>query len=788
MCTGTSWLLWTAAVMLILAPTGSQGPIGPAVARGQKRPPPKLSPTQVELGPYVRYVTPSQAVVSWWTKDETSSIVDYGLAGPGAKHSPSVQLQGPDQGRLENRLIDETPKKRHALTIEGLQPDRVYAYRVTTRLGDVERNGDVYELDTALNYAVRPLPAGAAISDNIEHSERMRDVAREVLQCSGVTKGYCLVWGLVDGALAYELAAASDLTVIGIDDDGSRVAQVRNNLYKAGVYGTRVTVQHVDDFANLPYPGNFANLIVSERMLVEDRCPGSAGQMYRVLRPRGGAAVLSGPSQATTRASAIETWLNAASINFVRRETAAGTCLMVTKPVPPGVGSWTHQYGDTGNTADSHDDLGGATGTDQMQVQWLGRPGADFGMDRNPRMPAPLAAGGRLFHQGMNRLAALDAYNGAILWSLEIPAMQRVNLPRDAGNWCADDASLYVAIRERCWMIGHSDGGLQRVFDLPEGFSRDVHDWGYVARTDNTLFGSVVKRNTSYTDFWGDYAWYDKTSGAGTEKVCSDALFAYDLPTGQLMWTRRNGLVINTTVAVGKQGLFFVESRNLSLKSAAARRLNDPLLWSDQHLVCLNVQTGEPLWEAPIDTADGIVVFYLACTDNAIVIVSSAAGKYHLYKFDPENGKQLWHAEHNWPSDNHGGHMQHPVVLADRIFLEPCGYDLGTGRLLTSAMSRREGCATYCGTKYALVHRGQSRCVAMWDFNTGRITSWRNLRPSCWLSTIVGEGMVLSPEGGGGCSCGNWIETSVAFSPAEWRAVQTGARLARDTGMFEGGE
>jgi hypothetical protein len=25
--------------------------------------------------------------------------------------------------------------------------------------------------------------------------------------------------------------------------------------------------------------------------------------------------------------------------------------------------------------------------------------------------------------------------------------------------------------------------------------------------------------------------------------------------------------------------------------------------------------------------------------------------------------------------------------------------------------------------------------------------------------------MVLCPEGGGGCSCGNWMETSVGFMP-----------------------
>jgi len=111
--------------------------------------------------------------------------------------------------------------------------------------------------------------------------------------------------------------------------------------------------------------------------------------------------------------------------------------------------------------------------------------------------------------------------------------------------------------------------------------------------------------------------------------------------------------------------------------------------------------------------------------------------------------------------------MQHPVVLQDKVFLEPRGYDLQTGQRLTSAMGRHEGCATYCGTKHALLYRGQSRRIAMWDIDSGKVTSWYNLRPSCWLSTIAADGMVLLPEGGGGCSCGNWLETSLAFAPIE---------------------
>ncbi|MFT4559734.1 MAG: hypothetical protein ACI92S_005127, partial [Planctomycetaceae bacterium] len=30
-------------------------------------------------------------------------------------------------------------------------------------------------------------------------------------------------------------------------------------------------------------------------------------------------------------------------------------------------------------------------------------------------------------------------------------------------------------------------------------------------------------------------------------------------------------------------------------------------------------------------------------------------------------------------------------------------------------------------------------------------------------------GMLLAPEGGGGCSCGSWMETSIGFMPTARR-------------------
>jgi hypothetical protein len=55
--------------------------------------------------------------------------------------------------------------------------------------------------------------------------------------------------------------------------------------------------------------------------------------------------------------------------------------------------------------------------------------------------------------------------------------------------------------------------------------------------------------------------------------------------------------------------------------------------------------------------------------------------------------------------------------------------------------------------------------VTIWDPAQETTTSRERLRPDCWLSTVPAVGLLLSPEAGGGCSCGSWLETSIAFRP-----------------------
>jgi outer membrane protein assembly factor BamB/SAM-dependent methyltransferase len=705
------------------------------------------------LGPYLQFATQSTAHVFWETGHPCPSVVEFG----------STQSLGQRVEQLEAKTV-------HRVTLTGLEPNKVYHYCIRHADGEGKAVSKVYRFDTALNYSLpdwpdRPNPYAGSAHDDAKTAQR-------IIAETGITKGHCLLFGCRDGRLAYELARQTELRITCVDTDQGRLSQIAERMMQAGIYGWRVSVRRVASWDKLPFTKYFANLIVSESVSTTGQVPVDPAEMYRVLRPGGGAACL-GPFRDTggkLARNAMAPWLQTLPIRPTVTEDAAGLWAKIVRPPLDGIGHWTHQYGRPDNSADSGDQLQGASQTDHLQVQWLGRPGADFGADRNPRMPAPLSVSGRLFHQGLDRMVALDAYNGTILWSLEIPGLLRVNMPRDASAWCADQHNLYVAVRDTCWRLDPQTGARSATYPvLNAADGQQKPQWGYVAATRGKLYGSAVKQGAAYTNIWGrsSEGWYDGTGGPTTFKVCSDLLFALDSKSGDTIWTYENAPVINTTIAIGGGRVYFVECRHPKVTGYDSGRIGLPELWNDQYLVALDTDSGEKLWEQSIDTADGIVVFYLSYGDDRLFIASSAAGKYNLFAFDAKNGSPLWNANHPWTADNHGGHMQHPVVLRDKVYFEPCVYDAEDGTRLTDKMGRHAGCATYVGTAGALIHRGAGGRVAMWDIDSGKSTFWDSLRPSCWLSTMAAGGMVLSPEGGGGCSCANWLQTSLGFVKAD---------------------
>ena len=299
--------------------------------------------------------------------------------------------------------------------------------------------------------------------------------------------------------------------------------------------------------------------------------------------------------------------------------------------------------------------------------------------------------------------------------------------------------------------------------NLPE---ESAYEWSYVAREGDQLFASSAKPGSTYTDYWGKASWYDATQGPGTYKVCSERFFALDAKSGDVAWSYEGGKIVNTTIAIGDGTVYFVESRHPALAAAETSRIEMDELWLEQYMVALDVKTGEKRWEQPLDLEDGVVVFFMVYTDNTLTITSSHTGKYFLYAFDTEAGKPLWDATHAWPNGDHGGHMQHQAIARNTVFVEPHGYDLRTGR--TGLRADRQARGLRHGRRdeaLADLSWGVAPRVAMWGMDEQKASTWTNLRPSCWLSIVPANGMIMAPEGGGGCSCGGWMETSLGFIP-----------------------
>lgn len=294
------------------------------------------------------------------------------------------------------------------------------------------------------------------------------------------------------------------------------------------------------------------------------------------------------------------TWLKEHHISARRTVENGLAWLQLTRPALPGSGNWSHLYGSADNSAFGGETLQNVNGTNDLVVQWVGRPGPRYQPDRNGRKPSPLSVNGRLFLQGLQRLVALDAYNGTILWSLEMPRLGRFNMPRDCGNWSADDDSVYVAIDDRLWQLDAQTGTVTHMHSVPPGPNKAwSYDWGYIANIGDSILGSSVKQGTAFKSFWGGASdgWYDAKSGRATAKVCSDQLFSLNKSDHQIRWMYRGGIILNSTITATKQTVYFVENRHPTLRTSDQRRISDSNLWENNYLVALNLKSGQKLWE-----------------------------------------------------------------------------------------------------------------------------------------------------------------------------------------------
>jgi len=717
---------------------------------------------RVAVGPWLSYENASEATVRWETSEPMPSQL--------------VLIDGQNRRMLGS----EAKTKQHEVRLTGLGHNRVYQYEIQAKTPGGTQSTKPYECDTFFNYAKLWSPAQA---EGRARGAKSASAAKDVLQQTGVTQGLCIDLDMQSGDLARQLVAQSHLRVVGLVDDAKRAASLRAALSAEGLYGARIAILCFED----GYPDEIgltsssANLVVSEGSLERGASKSQhVGQMRKLLAPRGkGVLFASGDNGAEALERKLRTQLRKARIRPASYEISSAKTAsespdgarwaIITAPAPEGAGDWSHAYGRADNSAFGGESLGSAKTNKDLAVQWLGRPGPRYQTDRSGRKPPPLSTAGRIYMQGMYRIVSVDAHNGSVLWSLETPHFERQNIPRDCSNWCADEEYLYTAIRGHCWKINAQTGQPEQFIPVAiSGLDHKDFEWGYIASSGDAVIGSAVKSGSSALNYWGGVGWYDGVSGDAVKKVLSDRLFAVSKSDGSHRWNYDGGLILNSTITIAGDKIWLVESRDPDSLASGTRQINSPKLLADLHLVALDGQTGQRLWSEPLNIETPDIACYLAHSDDRLVLVSSNAKKkaYFIYGIQAQDGVPVWRQTAGWGkgTNDHGTHLSRPAIVGDRLVVRPAVLSLATGKI--DKEMPVSGCGTYACTTEAMFFRAWSGAdFAMWSFDDGSYTKWKRLRPDCWLSTIPADGLLLAPEGGGGCSCGHWLETSMAFIP-----------------------
>ena len=551
-------------------------------------------------------------------------------------------------------------------------------------------------------------------------------------------KGYALVLGAGNTRTLRSLALATRLRIAAPVTDAALAEKLRRELARQNLYGSRVSVHVVPANTKLPYSDYLFNLVLDDAL--GNPAPTVWMQdIPRVLQPVNGTAI------------------------------SRDAKILRGKPVE-GTGEWTHLYANTGNTACSMDQR--VSGT--LSLQWFGLPGPEKMLDRHHRSVPPLWKAGRLFVPGNERVYGVDAYNGAVLWEREVPGSRRVGIFRDCGSMAAATQALYIAAGDTCHALSSETGVPTRTFKALHPSGQPSH-WGLVAYSGDLLIGSTTRpdasRRTHSVATIREGTYWDNRP-----VVTSNSLFAFNRKTGQKRWhyVPKSGALLNPGFTIANDRVFLLESRNPKTLQEKSGRVTYTD-FAESHgadLVALNLQDGREEWRQTLRFPKELQNGSLLCAGDILILQYSRNEKtvrYDTRAFDYRSGKLIWSQtqdNRNRAGGDHGEQDHHPVVIGEKLIVEPFAYELRTGKLLKDYNLRRpgHGCGTMSASASSLYFRATNPTEYLLDERRHRkITSVS--RPGCWINIIPAGGLLLIPEASSGCTCDFAVQASMAFLP-----------------------
>jgi outer membrane protein assembly factor BamB len=293
-----------------------------------------------------------------------------------------------------------------------------------------------------------------------------------------------------------------------------------------------------------------------------------------------------------------------------------------------------------------------------------------------------------------------------------------------------------------------------------------------------------------------------KTSeGAVTARMMtSDSVFALDVETGKVKWEYKGKRIAHPTISIGDETVFLTESSVSSdqredalaekrakletLTGEEAEGLKRELENADVRLVVsLNAETGDKRWEKVLDLTgcggdrlgtayrDGILFLFGFFSNHDRDLFRSGTLKWRrVTALSASDGELIWSKEL--------GYLRRPVLMEDKLIVEPWMCDMRTGQLQTRVhpITGREVTWEFirgghsCGVTTASPHCFflRSYSTAYYDTIQDRgMLAFGGIRGGCWLNIIMANGLVLYPEASSGCRCSFPVRSTVVFAPRE---------------------
>lgn len=625
----------------------------------------------------------------------------------------------------------------------------------------------------------------------------------QILKQTNVTDGFCLVLGSERGRLALELAKRTKLKIYGIESDEAKVAASREALARAGLYGHRVSIVHAEP-SKTPLSNYFANLVVSDSMLLTGKLPASAVELGRYVKPCGGMACFGVPSDRQDRIDPKDLKESLAAM-YLRDDAEIrvnGSWAILTRGKLADVGQWSHQYGNVANTCFTPDDrVRGSLG-----VLWYGDPGPQQMINRHEAASAPLSTNGRFFTQGTESVRAYDAYNGQFLWEYKNPGAIRTGVFNnyETSNMAASDDTLFVVVGDTCTALDAASGEIRHQYKALQADDGIPRHWGYVAHHDGVLYGTSTIRS----ELAAALRRRGRKIGGST-----DGIFAYDTKSGKRLWSYKGKNIMHVTITIGDGRLYFVESsitpeeRDALLRQdktelkklegeARAKKEAELKSLDVRRVVALDAKTGEELWRKPVDvtfvsgvSAGGGNVMMMYHDGRLVVCGANANGHYwrqflsgefkrrRLVALDADTGEKLWARDADY--------MNRPAIIGDMVLAEPWAFELATGEEkkrvspITGEATRwqysRPGhhCGVVTATPNMMFFR--SGFIGYYDlYEDSGTRHFAGQRLGCWVNALPSNGLVVIPEASAGCVCLFSITSTVVLEPRQDRNAAWG--------------